>query len=108
MKGGLYNILRTKFLIDDDAIKHWRFIIFLVVLAIIMIANTHRFEKKLFRIADLNVENKELRSIFADTRTELMKLKMESTISNKMSEIGIYPPEVPPVKIKVVKNKDNH
>jgi hypothetical protein len=80
----------------------------LVLLAIVMIANTHRFEKKLFRIADLNVENKELRSIFADTRTELMKLKMESTISNKMSEIGIYPPEVPPVKIKVVKTKDNH
>ncbi len=108
MKGGLYNILRTKFLIDDDAIKHWKFIIFLVFLAIIMIANTHRFEKKLFRIADLNVENKELRSIFADTRTELMKLKMESTIAQKMSEIGIYPPEVPPVKIKVVKDKDNH
>ena len=34
-----------------------------------------------------------------------MKLKMESTIANKMSQIGIYPPEVPPVKIKVVENK---
>ncbi len=106
MKGGLYNILRTKFLIDDDAIKHWKFIIFLVLLAIIMIANTHRFEQKLFRIADLNVENKELRSVFADTRTELMKLKMESTISEKMSKVGIYPPEVPPVKIKVIEKKE--
>jgi len=106
MKGGLYNILRTKFLIDDDAIKHWRFIIFLVLLAIVMIANTHRFEQKLFRIADLNTQNKELRSKFADTRTELMKLKMESTISKKMSEIGIFPPEIPPVKIKVVNDQN--
>jgi Tfp pilus assembly protein PilO len=106
MKGGLYNILRTKFLIDNDAIKHWLFIIFLVFLAILMIANTHRFEKKLFKIADLNTENKELRSIFADTRTKLMELKMESTISKKMNEIGIYPPEVPPVKIKVVKEEE--
>lgn len=89
-------------MIDDDAIKHWRFIIFLVLLAIVMIANTHRFEQKLFRIADLNVENKELRSKFADTKTELMKLKMESTISRKMSDIGIFPPETPPIKIKVV------
>src|SRR5690606_53946 len=108
MKGGLYNILRTKFLIDDDAIKHWRFIIFLVLLAIVMIANTHRFEKKLFRIADLNVENKELRSIFADTRMELIKLKMRSTISQKMSEIRIYHTEVTSVKIKVVKTKYNY
>ncbi len=104
MKGGLYNILRTKFLIDDDALRHWKFIIFSVLLAIIMIANTHRFEQKLFRIADLNVENKELRSKFADTKTELMKLKMESTIAKKMSEIGVFPPEVPPVKIKVINN----
>lgn len=105
MKKGVYNLLRTKFLIDDDSVKHWRFIILVVGLAVVMIANTHRFEKKLFMIADLNVENKELRSVFADTRTELMKLKMESTIANKMSQIGIYPPEVPPVKIKVVENK---
>lgn len=72
------------------------------MLAIIMIANTHSYEKKLFKIADLNKENKELRSVFADSRTELMKLKMESTISNKMKQKGIRPSEVPPTKIKVV------
>lgn len=89
-------------MIDQDAIKHWSFLLFLVMLAIIMIANTHSYEKKLFKIADLNKENKELRSVFADSRTELMKLKMESTISNKMKQKGIRPSEVPPTKIKVV------
>jgi len=102
MKKSLYNILRTKFLIDDDALKHWNFILFIVFCAIIMIANTHSFEQKLFRIADLNTENKELRSKFSDTRTQLMKLKMESSISKKMSQIGIYPPDVPPIKIRVI------
>ncbi|MDO4728368.1 MAG: FtsL-like putative cell division protein [Bacteroidota bacterium] len=102
MKNRLYSILRAKFLIDQDAIKHWSFLLFLVMLAIIMIANTHSYEKKLFKIADLNKENKELRSVFADSRTELMKLKMESTISNKMKQKGIRPSEVPPTKIKVV------
>ncbi|HUH50520.1 MAG TPA: FtsL-like putative cell division protein [Flavobacterium sp.] len=106
MKEGVYNLLRTKFLIDTDAIRHWKFIIFLVILAIILIANTHRFEQKLFNISDLNTENKELRSKFADTRTELMKLKMESTIANKMSEVGIFPPGTPPMKIKVVEKKN--
>jgi len=105
MKTNLYNILRTKFLIDDDALRHWKFILVLVFGAIIMIANTHSFEQKLFRITDLNMENKELRSKFSETKTQLMKLKMESTIAKKMSEIGLYPPDVPPIKIRVLEEK---
>jgi hypothetical protein len=34
----------------------------------------------------MNKEVKELRSEFVDRRSELMKLKMESTISKKMEE----------------------
>jgi ribosomal protein L31E len=51
----------------------------------------------------LTNEVKELRSEFVDRRSELMKLKMESTISNKMESRGIYPSQVPPKKIKVKK-----
>ena len=49
---------------------------------------------------------KELRSEFVDRRSELMKLKMESTISNKMLEKQIYPSTVPPVKIEVKKEEE--
>jgi Bacteriodetes cell division protein (FtsL-like) len=44
-----------------------------------------------------------LRSEFVDRRSELMKLKMESTVSEKMEVIGIFPSTVPPKKIKVKK-----
>ena len=77
MKIGIYNILKARFLVNEDATKNWRFIVFLIVLAIIMIANTHRFEQKIFKIADLTNEVKELRSEFVDRRSELMKLKMD-------------------------------
>ncbi|MBC5836496.1 FtsL-like putative cell division protein [Flavobacterium muglaense] len=103
MKQGVYGILKAKFLIDDDAIKNWRFIVFLILLAIIMIANTQRYEQKVFQIAQLTSEVKELRSEFVDRRSQLMKLKMESTVSAKMIEKGIFPATVPPVKIKVKK-----
>ena len=106
MKKGVYGILKAKFLIDDDAIKNWRFIVFLILLAIIMIANTQRFEQKVFQIAQLTSEVKELRSEFVDRRSQLMKLKMESTISEKMVEKEIYPSTVPPVKIKVKKEEE--
>jgi len=103
MKKGVYGILKARFLIEDDAIKSWRFIVFLIVLAIIMIANTQRFEQKVFKIAEMTNQVKELRSEFVDRRSELMKLKMESTVSEKMVEKQIFPSTVPPVKIKVEK-----
>ena len=106
MKQGVYGILKARFLINEDATKNWRFIVFLILLAIVMIANTQRYEQKVFRIIALTGEVKELRSEFVDRRSELMKLKMESTVSQKMEAKGIFPSSVPPQKIKVIKEKE--
>ena len=106
MKKGVYSILKARFLINEDAVKNWRFIVFLILLAIIMIANTNRFEQKSIRITELSNEVKELRSEFVDRRSELMKLKMESTVAAKMELKQIYPSSVPPKKIKVKKEED--
>jgi hypothetical protein len=103
MKQGLYSILKARFLLDEDAIKNWRFIVFIIGLAIVMIANTQSYEQKVFRIAELTTEVKELRSEFVDRRSELMKLKMESTVAKQMEARQIVPSTVPPTKIKVVK-----
>ena len=103
MKNGVYSILKARFLINEDAnaAKNWRFIVFIILLAIVMIANTQRYEQKVFKIIALTNEVKELRSEFVDRRSELMKLKMESTVSDKMIEKQIFPSSVPPTKIKV-------
>lgn len=108
MKNRVYGLLKAQFLIDEDAVKNWRFIVFIIVLAIIMIANTQRFEQKVFKIAELTNQVKELRSEFVDRRSELMKLKMESTVSEKMLEKQIFPSTVPPVKIKVKKEEEKN
>ena len=105
MKGKIYNLLKARFLVNEDATKNWRFIVFLLLLAIIMIANTHNYEKKIFKIAGLTNDVKELRSEFVDRRSELMKIKMESTVAEEMLDKGILPSSVPPKKIKVIKEK---
>lgn len=105
MREQIYGILKAKFLINDDAFKNWGFIVFLISLAIIMIANTHRFEQKIYLINELGNQTKELRSEFVDVRSALMKLKMESTVSGKMEKRGIFPSSVPPQKIKVLKKE---
>ena len=86
VKKSIQSILKGTFLVSDDSFKNWRFIIFLSALAIIMIASSHSADKKVHEIARLNNEVKELRSEFVDKRSELMKLKMESTVSEKMEE----------------------
>jgi hypothetical protein len=105
MKSGIYNLLTARFLVHEDANRNWWFIVYLIFLAILMIANAHRFEQKVFHIADLEDQSKELRSEFVDKRSELMKIKMESTISKQMALRKILPSAVPPQKIKVDQEK---
>ncbi|WP_103864700.1 FtsL-like putative cell division protein [Aquimarina sp. I32.4] len=103
MKQTIYDILKGKFLIADDAMKNWRMLLFLSFLAIIMIASSHNAESKVHEIARLNNEVRELRTHFVDGKTELMRLKMESSIVKKMMQKGLKRPERPPRKI-IVKN----
>jgi len=102
LKNKLLNILKGRFLVDDDAIKNWRFIGFSVVLLLIMIASSHHAEKKVFAIGDLDSRVKELRSEYVDLRSQLMKLKMESKVAEKMKTRGLRSSEVPPKKIRVL------
>jgi hypothetical protein len=46
MKNGVYNILKARFLIDDDAVKNWRFIVF----SFHDQSNTQRFEQKYLQL----------------------------------------------------------
>ena len=108
MKGGIYSLLKAKYLVDQGSMRNWRFIVFLILIAILMIANSHSYEQKIYRISELETQVKELRSEFVDKRSELMELKMESTISRKMEEKQIYPSSVPPKKIKVLKEEEKN
>jgi len=105
MKQNIYNIIKGKFLVSDDALKNWRFIIFLSVLALVMIASSHTADKKVHRIAKLSNEVKELKSEYVDVRMKLMQTKMESKIITAMAQRGLQPSETPPQKIKITKKK---
>lgn len=103
MKKGFYNLLKGKFLISDDAFKNWRFIFFLSALSLIVIASSHRADKKVYRIAQLNNEVKEIKSEFADVRMIFMQAKMETKIISDMAKNGLVPSETPPQKIIITK-----
>lgn len=101
MKESMYDILKGKFLVSNDAFRNWRFILFCTVLAIIMIASSHSAERKVHEIAKLNNGVRELRSEFVHWRSSLMRIKMESTITRKLDQRGIKPSDSPPTKIRI-------
>ena len=101
-KQTLNNILKGKFLVEEDAKKNWGFIIFLTGLALLMITSSHQIDTKVQKIAQLNKNRRELRSIFVATKSDLMKLKMESSISREMKKNGLFASQTPPQKIKVI------
>lgn len=105
MKKSIYNILKGTFLVSDDSFKNWRFIIFISVLAIVMIASSHSADKKVYEIARLKNEVKEIRSAFIEGRSRLMKLKMESNVVKAMKEKGMATSVIPPQKIKIKSQK---
>lgn len=105
MKDNFYNIIKGKFLVSDDALKNWRFIIFLSVLALMMISSSHSADRKVHYISKLNNEVKELKSEYVDVRMRLMQTKMESKIITAMEKRGLLPSVTPPQKIKIVKGK---
>lgn len=105
MKRRLNDILKGRFLVDEDAFKNWRMIIFLSVLALIMIASSHRADEKVHQIARLKVKVEQLRSESVDARLALWRLKTQSNVAERMASRGIQPSETPPKKIKIKSNK---
>tara|TARA_B100001057_G_scaffold457273_1_gene505432 strand:+ start:288 stop:599 length:312 start_codon:yes stop_codon:yes gene_type:complete len=103
MKRFLY-LLKMEFLINDEAFRNWRMIIYLSILALTMIASGHRADRKIFKIAQLNDKLKMLKSEFIEQRTGLMNLKMETKITKELQPMGIGPAKTPPIKIIIAQD----
>lgn len=105
MKDGFYNIIKGKFLVSDDALKNWRFIVFLSILALVMIGSSHTADRKVHQISRLNAEVKELKSEYVDIRMRLMQSRMESRIIAAMENKGLQPSNTPPKRIRIIEKK---
>ncbi len=106
MRDSFYNIIKGRFLVSDDALKNWRFIIFLSLLALVMIASSHNADKKVHKISKLNAQVKELKSEYVDVRMILMQSRMESKIIAAMEEQGLQPSTTPPKRIQIIEKKE--
>lgn len=101
----LLSFLNMEFLVKDDALKNWRMILFVSFLALLIISSGHLADRKIFQIAQLNNELKEMKSQFVEKRAYLMELKMESRVTESLREKGIKPAKTPPLRL-MIESKD--
>ena len=96
------DVLKGRFLTNDGSAKNWRFIVFAGLLALVMIASSHKAEGKVHLLSELDKKVKELRSEHVDLRSQLMQLRIESSVAKRVANSGLKSSEEPPKKIKVV------
>ncbi|ASZ15162.1 hypothetical protein KTO58_00205 [Chitinophaga pendula] len=75
------------------------FILFLALLALIYIANSHLAEKKIRRINKLGKEIKELKWEYLNVKSELMFRSKMSEVSKAVEPLGLKQLNMPPQKI---------
>ncbi|WP_143304947.1 FtsL-like putative cell division protein [Chitinophaga vietnamensis] len=80
-------------------VQNMPYILFLSVLALIYIANSHLAEKKIRRINQLSKEIKELKWEYINVKSELMFRSKMSEVSKSVEPLGLKTLSSPPQKI---------
>lgn len=100
----LISVIGGSFLTRNYVIRLLPFLLYLMVLGVIYIANTYYAEKKVIESDRLTRELKELRYEYITTRSELMQYGRQSEIAVKLRETGVQESKTPPAKIKIGNN----
>lgn len=102
LKERFVKVFKAEFLIGKDSQRNWITILLVLLLGIVMIYSGHLIDQKIYTIAKLETEVKELRSEFVDVRSRLQQVKLESSILGALKDTGLKQSPTPPNKIKVI------
>jgi hypothetical protein len=97
------HILDGSIITQDNILKRWPYVIFLVGLAILLIANNYASEKIIRQTNTIKKELKELQTEHLATLSEFLKKSQQSEIAKKLEVVGIKESVVPPKRIVVPK-----
>jgi len=95
------DVLSGRFLVGERSIGNWTVVVLFVVFAMFLIYRAHRTESMVMEVAVLKKELKSLRAEYIESSEDLMKMRLESSVRERVSEFGLHPSDEPPFKIKV-------
>ena len=89
----------------SNVVRNTFFIVFLVGLGVVFVANTHLAERSIRKINKKEKELKELRWEYMTLKSNLMYERKQSELAEKLSETGITELKEPPNRIVVDKRE---
>lgn len=101
---GVQSILDGTILTRDKVVNSLPFLFYIMLLAIMYIANSYYAEKKIIGIEKIKKEIKELRSENITTKSRLMFYSRQSEVIKRIGPYGIKESLIPPRKIFVSKD----
>ena len=104
-KNNIWDIIKGKYLIDENAKSNWGFILMLVLMGIIIINLSHTADNKVKKIVKLKKEVKALRSEYVELKASVMQKKMASKVYKQLKDKGFHFPKQPATKL-VIKDKN--
>ena len=93
LKERFVKVFKAEFLVGKDSQRNWITILLVLLLGIVMIYSGHLIDQKVYAIAALEAEVKDLRSEFVSVLSELQNT-------------GLKQSQTPPNKIKVIVKED--
>ena len=106
-KENIIKFLKGEFLLNEDAFKNWRMVVFIILLLLVMVRSGHITDEKVMYISKLSKQERELRAEYIAVRSKAMKLKLESNLKVKVKKMGLESSDKPAKIIReVIKSKE--
>ena len=91
-EGGIkkvWNVLGGSFLVRENFVKQFPFMMTITSLLMILITNTHIAESRTREIASANKQLRDLRAKYVELRANVMEASLQSTLVKKLEGTGI-------------------
>ena len=91
-EGGIkkvWNVLGGSFLVRENFVKQFPFMMTITILLMILITNTHIAESRTREIASANKQLRDLRAKYVELRANDMEASLQSTLVKKLEGTGI-------------------
>lgn len=103
---GLENRLKLENYFEEGfPVKYLPKILFVMVLGLIYISNTHYGEKTVRKINNIQAEVEDLRADYTTLKADLMFASKQSEVAKKVKELELKESLTPPFKVEVPKGE---
>lgn len=104
----LKSIIQGTILTREKVVKQLPFLIYIVLIAVIYIANSYNADKAIIESTRIKKDNEEYRYAYISTHSKLMNVSRQSELAHKLAATGLKELKVPPRKIIIPAQNDKN